>query len=66
MKLTVHMATARLLYQELRQQSATQADDLDAITKEALVLWQSPHLRTYTAHGEDHIHQVEENLDALT
>lgn len=60
------MATARLLYQELRQQSATLADELDAITDEALKLWQSQHLRTYTAHGEAHILQTEENLDALT
>lgn len=60
------MTTARLLYNELRQQSASLADTLDAITKEALVLWQSQHLRTFTAHGEAHILQVEANLDALT
>jgi len=60
------MITARLLYRELRQQSASLADELDAITKEALVLWQNQHLRTFTAHGEAHILQVEANLDALT
>lgn len=59
------MATARVLYNELRQQSTALADELDAITKEALVLWQSQHLRSFTAHGEVHILQVEENLDAL-
>jgi len=58
--------TPRLLYHELRQQSASLADALDAITKEALVLWQNQHLRTFTAHGEVHILQVEANLDALT
>ena len=57
---------ARLLYHELRQQLAELADTLDAITREALVLWQSQHLRTFTAHGQVHILQVEANLDALT
>jgi hypothetical protein len=60
------MTTARLLYHELRQQSAALADELDSITKEALVLWQNQHLRTFTAHGEVHFLQVEANLDALT
>ncbi|NTU49743.1 MAG: hypothetical protein HGA87_02420 [Desulfobulbaceae bacterium] len=60
------MPTASLLYKELRQQSTPLADNLDAITKAALELWQSQHLRTYTAHGEDHILQVVNNLDALT
>src|ERR1035441_1359833 len=60
------MPTARVLYHELRQQSATLADELDAITEEALGLWRSQHLRTFTAHGEVHIRQVESNLDALT
>jgi hypothetical protein len=58
--------TARLLYHELRAASPVLADELDAITKEALELWKSPHLRTFTAHGEPHILQVEANLDALT
>jgi hypothetical protein len=57
---------SRLLYTELRQESASLADDLDAISKEALVLWQSEHLRMFTAHGKDHILQVETNLDSLT
>jgi hypothetical protein len=57
---------ARLLHNELRQSSAPLADELDAITNEALNIWQSQHLRTFTAHGKDHILQVEANLDALT
>lgn len=60
------MPTARLLYHELRRQAAILADGLDVITNEALVLWQDQHLRTFTAHGEVHILQVEENLDSLT
>ena len=56
----------RSLYNQLRQQSGSLADSLDRITNEALVLWQGQHLRTFTAHGESHILQVEANLDALT
>lgn len=56
----------RLLYHELHQQSPALAGELDAITTEALVLWKDQHLRTFTAHGEAHILQVEANLDALT
>lgn len=58
--------TARLLYNELRAAVPALAEELDAITQEALNLWQSQYLRTYTAHGEPHILQVEANLDALT
>lgn len=58
--------TERLLYLEMREHSAPLADELDTITKEALALWQNQHLRTFTAHGEVHILQVEANLDALT
>lgn len=57
---------SRLLYNELRATSVELADELNAITKEALVIWESQHLRTFTAHGKDHILQVEANLDALT
>src|SRR4051812_8770674 len=58
--------TARLLYHELRQYSPELGKELDTITDEALVLWQDQHLRTFTAHGKDHILQVEANLDSLT
>ena len=60
------MPSPRLLYQDLCRSSPELGGELDAITKEALVLWQNQNLRTFTAHGADHILQVESNLDSLT
>jgi hypothetical protein len=42
------------------------AGELDNIYKETLKMWAEQAFRLYTAHGQPHIEQVEQNLDNLT
>lgn len=58
--------SARFLYNELRGTNPDLADELDAICREALEIWDEQYLRPFTAHGKPHIEQVERNLDSLT
>jgi hypothetical protein len=55
-----------LLYDELQEENDELAVRLDHICREALNIWEEQNHRSYTAHGEEHIHQVERNLDRLT
>ena len=56
----------RVLYEELKGQSATLAHELDGICEQAIEIWQKQFLQEYTAHGKEHITQVERNLGDLT
>ena len=60
------MAQERILYGELREQTPDLAESLDRIRDAALEIWAEQRMAKFTAHGKDHIAQVEVNLDALT